>query len=53
MLGIAFSQLNKALRLPPFSLLLVALAIVDGTYLGIWTPNYPECGAHDKISHQG
>ena len=32
MLGIAFSELNKALCLPPFSLLLVALAIVDGKW---------------------
>lgn len=31
MLGVTFAELNKALRLPPFSLLLVALAIVDGT----------------------
>ncbi|KAF6755115.1 GPI ethanolamine phosphate transferase 1 [Ephemerocybe angulata] len=33
MLGIAFSQLNRGLRLPPFSLLLVALTIVDGMTL--------------------
>jgi GPI ethanolamine phosphate transferase 1 len=34
MLGVVFAELNKALQLPPFSLLLVALAVVDSE----WTP---------------
>ncbi|KAG2013076.1 GPI ethanolamine phosphate transferase 1 [Coprinopsis cinerea AmutBmut pab1-1] len=36
MLGVVFAQLNKALQLPPFSLLLVALAIVDGMTLSFF-----------------
>lgn len=31
-LGVVFAELNKALQLPPFSLLLVALAVVDSEW---------------------
>lgn len=36
MLGVTFAELNKALRLPPFSLLLVALALVDSMTLSFF-----------------
>ncbi|KAH6902824.1 GPI ethanolamine phosphate transferase 1 [Coprinopsis sp. MPI-PUGE-AT-0042] len=36
MLGVVFAELNKALQLPPFSLLLVALAVVDSMTLSFF-----------------
>ncbi|TFK28974.1 GPI ethanolamine phosphate transferase 1 [Coprinopsis marcescibilis] len=36
MLGVTFAELNKALQLPPFSLLLVALAVVDAMTLSFF-----------------